>query len=58
MRVTIDYGDDLSVTLDTDEPGYSGPDPLEDMCARARDLFRLALADFTHRSAEHDRPAE
>lgn len=51
-------GTEVTAELDDDQPGYPGPDVLDDMVARARDLFRLTLADQAHTDAEHDRPAE
>ena len=49
MNVSI--ADSLSVTLDTDQPGYPGPDVCDDLAARARRLFADAMTDA--RAAGH-----
>jgi hypothetical protein len=49
MLVSIGIEDSLSVQVEVDEP-YR-PDVLDDLCARARDAFRLAFSDLQH--AEH-----
>jgi hypothetical protein len=43
MRVLISAGHDLEIQVDDDVPGYPGGDVLDDLCARALNLFRLAL---------------
>jgi hypothetical protein len=52
--VTIEVDEGLSVTLDTDDGSGYQPDVCDDLCARARDLFRLAMHDARTAHAEHD----
>lgn len=49
--VFLSLGESISVQLE-DEGSYS-PDVMDDLCTRARDLFRLALADVQHAETEH-----
>jgi hypothetical protein len=56
MFVSVGIKGGLSVQLEL-EAGYQ-PDILDDLCNRARDLFRLSLTDSEHITAEHDKPAE
>jgi hypothetical protein len=50
--VCIELADKLSVTLDTDDGSGYQPDVCDDLCARARDLFRLAMHDVQQAHAE------
>lgn len=51
VLVSVSLGDSISVQVE-DEGAYS-PDVMDDLCSRARDLFRLALADVQHAEREH-----
>jgi hypothetical protein len=51
--VCIELADKLSVTLDTDDDTGYRPDVMDDLCARARDLFRPAMHDARTAQAEH-----
>jgi hypothetical protein len=51
-------GTEVTAELDDDQPGYPGPDVLDDMCSRARDLFRNTLADQAHSQTDHEKPVE
>lgn len=52
MLVSIGLTDSLEVTVQDD--GAYSPDVMDDLCSRARDAFRLALADLRHDQAEHE----
>jgi hypothetical protein len=54
VRVILTAGHDLEVQVDDDVPGYPGGDVLDDLCARALNLFRLALG--TARTPSVDEP--
>ena len=56
MFVSVGIKGGLSVQLEV-ESAYS-PDVLDDLTSRARDLFRLALTDSEHLTAEHEKPAK
>jgi hypothetical protein len=46
-------GDEIAVSLDTGH-GYDGPDVTDDLCRRARELYRLALHDhLDEQQGEH-----
>lgn len=49
VSITVKGGPSVMVEV---EDSY-GPDILDDVCKRARDTFRLALADLQHAEAEH-----
>jgi hypothetical protein len=51
MFVSVGIKGGPSVQLDIE--GSYQPDVLDDMCSRARELFRLALTDQQHLDTEH-----
>lgn len=46
-------GDAVSISVDTGTDGYGGPDVLDDLCRRARELYRLSLHDHLDELGDH-----